>query len=74
MKGLLFSPNSKASSSSYASLVAQAVPESEGLSRGAPLKSSALPCLQHLIQTGFHSLPGTFKFRQMMLYGMRMSS
>ncbi len=50
------------------------VPESTKGGKGSALKSKEFKSLEHLIHTGFYNMEGTFKYRQMMVYGMRESS
>jgi hypothetical protein len=36
---------------------------------GTPLKSSRFPKLRNIIHTGFNSIPGTLKYKQILVYG-----
>lgn len=41
------------------------------LSKGANLSSSKFSKLKHLIQTGFYSYPGTYKFKHILTYASK---
>ncbi|KAL4467248.1 hypothetical protein ABPG72_010055 [Tetrahymena utriculariae] len=69
-KGLLLSPNSKAGNSKYIEVVNKVIPELYNTGRGSTLKTK-FANLQHIIHTGFYTFPGTYKFRQIMVYASK---
>lgn len=67
-KGVLFSANTKSGGKRRADILNGVFPELESTYSGNPLSFSKYPNLKHLINVGFHTLPGTFKFRQLLVY------
>jgi len=66
--GVLFSANTKANGQKRSEVLYEAFPELENAYSGSATSFSNYPKLKHLIHVGFHTLPGTFKFRQLLVY------
>lgn len=72
IRGLIFSPNSKLEENTYSNLLKQTIPElNDSFNNGSALKSSKFTKLEHLIHTGFYSIPGTLKYKQMLVYASK---
>lgn len=67
-KGVIFSANTKSGGKRRSDVLNGVLPELESTYAGNPLSFSKYPSLKHLINVGFHTLPGTFKFRQLLVY------
>lgn len=69
VRGAIFSPNGRVDNNIKKSEVLQHnISELQTAYKGSSVKSKAYPKLDYLIQTGFYSIPGTFKFRDVLTY------
>lgn len=67
-KGVLFSANTKSDGKKRSEVLNEVFPDLENSHSGSSLNSSEFPKLKHLVHVGFHTIPGTFKFRQLLVY------
>ena len=67
-KGCILSPNGRVADQKKSHLVQSIIPEIENLQNGLPLNSAAFPHLRVLIQTGFYTIPGFLKYKDMLVY------
>ncbi|CAD8084707.1 unnamed protein product [Paramecium sonneborni] len=70
-KGIVFSPNQLISETKFIDILKKLVPEAWQTQSGQNLKSNKFSNLKWLIHTGFYSYPGTYKFRESLVYASR---
>ncbi|CAD8071412.1 unnamed protein product [Paramecium primaurelia] len=70
-KGIVFSPNQLIGETKFIEILKNLVPETTQTQSGESLKSSKFTNLKWLIHTGFYSYPGTYKFRESLVYASR---
>ncbi|CAK56794.1 unnamed protein product (macronuclear) [Paramecium tetraurelia] len=70
-KGIVFSPNQLIGETKFIEVLNNLVPETSQTQSGQILKSSKFSNLKWLIHTGFYSYPGTYKFRESLVYASR---
>jgi hypothetical protein len=69
VRGAIFSPNGRVDNNIKKSEVLSSnISELGTAYKGSRVRSSAYPKLDFLIQTGFYTIPGTFKFRDILTY------
>lgn len=67
-KGCIVSPNGRVSDHKKSQVIQNIIPEIENLQNGLPLNSAAFPNLRVLIQTGFYTIPGFIKYKDLLVY------
>jgi long-subunit acyl-CoA synthetase (AMP-forming) len=68
-KGLIFSPNTEIDQSTKrADVLHELMPELNSMYFGEELVSNAYPHLNHIVQTGFSTIKGTNKFKDVAVY------
>ncbi|CAD8086159.1 unnamed protein product [Paramecium sonneborni] len=70
-KGIVFSPNQLINEAKFIEVLKNLVPEAWQTQSGSILKSNKFSNLKWLIHTGFYSYPGTYKFRESLVYASR---
>lgn len=68
-RGVLFSANTKDEGKRRSDILNQALPGLEDSYPGSSNSFSEYPKLKHLVHVGFHTIPGTIKYRQLLVYG-----
>jgi len=67
-RGVIFSPNLKDGGKKRSEILYEVFPELETAYSGSPTTFSNYPKLKHLVHVGFNNLPGTIKYRQLLVY------
>ncbi|CAD8078850.1 unnamed protein product [Paramecium sonneborni] len=70
-KGIVFSPNQLIGETKFIEILKTLVPETTQTQSGESLKSNKFTNLKWLIHTGFYSYPGTYKFRESLVYASK---
>lgn len=69
VKGAVISPNGRVDGNLKKSeVLSNNIPELSNSYLGQSVKSSAYPSLDLIVQTGFYSIPGTFKYKDVLTY------
>jgi hypothetical protein len=67
-RGVILSANTKSGGQKRSEVLYEAFPELENAYSGSPTSFSNYPKLKNVIHLGFHTLPGTIKYRQLLVY------